>query len=189
MSKKDTNNNDEINNNKEESVDSEFVELNEDGEEFSDTAKVKKKIKDLKEKLEAKEKEAKEYLEGWQRSRAEIINKEKQLLSDRQDFIKAGNRRLMEAILPTLDNYEMAKLNKEAWEKVEQNWRVGIEFIFNNLQNALFEEGLQEIKPKIDDKYDLNTMEAVEEVVTDDEKKITLLPFLLKLVINIMINY
>lgn len=161
----------EINLDDENLENSEFVELNEEGEEFSDTTKVKKKLKDLREKLDIKEKEAKEYLDGWQRARAELINKEKQLLSDRQDFIKAGNRRLMEALLPSLDNYEMAKLNKEVWEKVDQNWRTGIEYIFTNLQNALFDEGLKEIKPKIGDKFDVQEMESVEEVETEEENK------------------
>jgi molecular chaperone GrpE len=161
----------EINLDDENLENSEFVELNEEGEEFSDTTKVKKKLKDLREKLDIKEKEAKEYLDGWQRARAELINKEKQLLSDRQDFIKAGNRRLMEALLPSLDNYEMAKLNKEVWEKVDQNWRTGIEYIFTNLQNTLFDEGLKEIKPKIGDKFDVQEMESVEEVETEEENK------------------
>jgi molecular chaperone GrpE len=156
----------------EKSVDNaEFVELNEEGEEFSDSQKTKNKIKDLREKLEIKEKEAKEYLDGWQRSRAELVNKEKLLLSDRQDFIKAGNRRLMEAILPSLDNFEMAKRNKDAWEKVDSNWRIGIDYIFTNLQNAMEDEGLSEIKPKTGDKFDVNTMESLEEVETEDAEK------------------
>jgi molecular chaperone GrpE len=149
----------------------EFVNLNEEGEEFSDNQKTKNKVKELREKLDIKEKEAKEYLDGWQRARAELVNKEKQLLSDRQDFIKAGNRRLMEAVLPSLDNFHMAKRNVEAWEKVENNWRIGIEYIFTNLENALFEEGLSEIKPKIGEKFDVNTMESLDEIETDDERK------------------
>ncbi len=154
-----------------ENEDSEFQPLNDEGEEFSDTQKTKNKIKDLREKLEIKEKESKEYLDGWQRARAELVNKEKQLLSDRQDFIKAGNRRLMESMLPTLDNYEMAKLNKETWEKVDTNWRMGIEYIFTNMQNALFEEGLVQISPKVGDRFNVNEMESIEEMETEDEAK------------------
>jgi molecular chaperone GrpE len=150
---------------------SEFVDLNEEGEEFSDNQKTKNKIKDLREKLEAKEKEAKEYLDGWQRSRAELVNKEKQLLSDRQDFIKAGNRRLMEAMLPSLDNFQMAKKNKEVWESVNEGWRTGMEYIFGNMLTALQDEGLTEISPKINEKFDVNNMESLSEIETDEAEK------------------
>jgi molecular chaperone GrpE len=163
MTKKDENNKN--------NEDEEFVDLNEEGEEFSDAGKVKKKMKDLREKLDAKEKEAKEYLDGWQRSRAELVNKEKQLLSDRQDFIKAGNRRLMEALLPSLDNFQMAKQNKEVWEAVNEGWRTGIEYIFNNMKTALEDEGLSEIRPAIGEKFDVNSMESLEEISTEDEAR------------------
>jgi molecular chaperone GrpE len=161
----------EINLDDENLENSEFVELNEEGEEFSDATKVKKKLKDLREKLDVKEKEAKEYLDGWQRARAELVNKEKQLLSDRQDFIKAGNRRLMEAMLPSLDNFQMAKKNKDVWESVNEGWRTGIEYIFGNMLTALQDEGLTEISPKINEKFDVNTMESLGEIETDDVEK------------------
>jgi molecular chaperone GrpE len=161
----------EINLDDENLENSEFIELNEEGEEFSDATKVKKKLKDLREKLDTKEKEAKEYLDGWQRARAELVNKEKQLLSDRQDFIKAGNRRLMEAMLPSLDNFQMAKKNKEVWESVNEGWRTGIEYIFGNMLTAFQDEGLTEINPKLNEKFDVNTMESLGEIETDDVEK------------------
>ena len=144
--------------------DLEFVDTDAQGDEKS----LQEKIKSLREKLKVKEKEAKENLDGWQRARAELVNKEKQLGEEKISIMKYANASLIEEILPTFDNFEMAKRNKEIWEKVDQNWRVGVEYIFGNLKNVLLEVGLKEISPKEVDNFNVSEMEAVEEIDGND---------------------
>ncbi len=157
-----------INNNIEEIVeDVEFVNLDETGDEKS----LKDKLKDLRIKLKEKTEEAKTNLDGWQRSRAEMVNKEKQMQTQFADTVKFANISLLEEIIPSFDNFEMAKRNKEIWEKVDQNWRVGVEYIFTNLKNVVVNAGLKEIIPSENSDFSTSEMESTEEVVTEDATK------------------
>lgn len=142
-----------------------FEDTNESGDEMS----LKDKLKALREKLKEKTEEAKLNLDGWQRARAELVNKDKQLQNEKVEVYKQATAGIMEELLPTLDGFEMAKKNKDAWEKVDANWRMGIEYIFSNLFNTLEGNGLKKIEPKIGDKFNVNTMHAIEQVVTNDE--------------------
>ena len=65
-------------------------------------------IKKLREKLATAIQEKQEYLDGWQRARADFANFKKEealLLADKEDRIKAE---FVEALLPSLDSFEMA---------------------------------------------------------------------------------
>ncbi len=146
-----------------------YEDFTEAGEYSEKTAK--DKIKALREKLKESEAKAKEYLDGWQRAQADMVNANKKQAEDRMNVIKMAGERVFESIIPTFDSFEMAKANKEAWEKVDANWRVGIEYIFSNLQNVLADDGLKKWAPSAGDTFDVNTMQAVEEIETDDEAK------------------
>ncbi|MES2202935.1 MAG: nucleotide exchange factor GrpE [Patescibacteria group bacterium] len=65
-------------------------------------------LKSLRERLKKAVEEKQEYLEGWQRSRADFANykrEEASLLLDKEGRLKAE---LVEALLPTLDTLELA---------------------------------------------------------------------------------
>lgn len=143
----------------------EFVATDESGDELT----LEDKIKALRKKLFDKEKEAQENLTGWQRARAELVNKEKQLQSEKLEIYKNAAASILEEIIPALDSYEMARKNISAWESVEKNWRMGIEYIFQQLQTVVENFGLKKIEPKIGDGFDVKKMHAIEEVATDDE--------------------
>ena len=65
-------------------------------------------IKRLREKLKKAIEEKQEYLEGWQRSRAEFVNfkKEESARADEKGERIKGS--LVEELLPALDSFEMA---------------------------------------------------------------------------------
>lgn len=139
-----------------------------DTEEIQDEANLKDKLKALKLELKEKEKEAKENLNGWQRARADLANKEKQISAERAEIYKNAAANLLEEIIPVLDSYEMAKKNKSAWESVDNNWRVGVEYIFQQLITVCENAGLKKLDVKVGDIFDVNKMSAVEEVSTED---------------------
>lgn len=156
------------NKNEEEIIeDLEFEELDQLGDEKS----MKDKLKELRQKLAEKTEEAKTNLDGWQRARAEVVNKEKMVQSERQEIYKNAAANILEELIPVLDSFEMAKKNKEAWEKVDANWRLGIEYIFQQLTNITENNGLKSLVPKVGESFDVNKMHAIEEVVTEDEKQ------------------
>jgi len=80
-----------------------------DGDEV--TAEVK--ITKLKKELEAVKKEKQEYLDGWQRSKADYVNALKRFDEERVEAAARGTSRAAEALLPALDSLERAKLAGE----------------------------------------------------------------------------
>ena len=116
-------------------------------------------IKKLREKLKKSEAERTEYLTGWQRAKADLINARKRDEEDRKDFMKFANERLIEGLIPVLESFDMAMGNKEAWEKVDKNWRIGVEYIYSQLTKALADSGLEEVNP-IGKKFDASRDEA-----------------------------
>jgi molecular chaperone GrpE len=64
----------------------------------------------------------------------------------------------------------MAMGNKEAWEKADKNWRIGVEYIANQLKKVLSDFGLKEIDP-IGKAFDPMRDEAIEHENVNDESK------------------
>lgn len=138
-------------------IESEFVELGEDGEEVSGKDMVKK----LREKIKTLEKEKAEYMQGWQRAKADYSNREAQISKERVEFVKIANKKLITDILPTLDNYDAARANVDAWGKVDEGWRMGIEYIFSSLVSKLEQNGLIQYG-NVGDTFNPAEYEAVE---------------------------
>jgi molecular chaperone GrpE len=127
-------------------------------------------IKNLREKLKKATEEKQEYLTGWQRAKADHVNAKKRDEADKAEFVKFANERLIDGIIPVLDSFELAMGNKEAWEKADKNWRIGVESIASQLKKALSDAGLEEVNP-IGQKFDPMRDEAAEYVPVDSEDK------------------
>jgi len=126
-------------------------------------------VKKLREKLKKVEAEKMEYLTGWQRAKADMVNARKREEDDRKGFAKYANEGLIAEIIPVLDSFDMAIGNKEAWEKADKNWRMGVEYIYSQLIKVLKDHGVTEINP-VNEKYDHNVHEAVSYEPVTDEK-------------------
>lgn len=127
-------------------------------------------IKKLREKLKHAEAEKQEYLVGWQRAKADMVNARKRDEEERKEFMKFANERLIEDLLPVLESFDMAMGNREAWEKADKNWRIGVEYIYSQLKKALADNGLVEIVPTIGEKFDHAVHEAAAHEPVLDEK-------------------
>ncbi|MDE1974992.1 MAG: nucleotide exchange factor GrpE [Patescibacteria group bacterium] len=127
-------------------------------------------IKRLRKKLKKAVEEKQGYLTGWQRAKADLVNARKRDEADKAEFIKYANERLIDGLIPVLDSFEMAMGNKDAWEKADKNWRMGVEYIYNQLKRALNDAGLEEIDPT-GQKFDPARDEAAEHVPVDSEDK------------------
>jgi molecular chaperone GrpE len=127
-------------------------------------------IKKLREKLKQAEAEKQEYLTGWQRAKADMVNARKRDDEERKEFTKYANENLIADLMPVLDSFDMAMGNREAWEKADKNWRMGVEYIYSQLVKALTDNGLKEIDPK-GEKYDHALHEAISNEPVTDEKQ------------------
>ena len=143
--------------------DVEFEEVNEEGEVDAKTT-----IKKLREKIKKLEGEKQEYLDLSQRTRADYVNFKKEVDANRVTERKFATKRFIEELLPVLDSYDMAQGNKEAWEKVDQNWRIGIEYIFNQFKTVLENEGVTQFG-KVGDTFDPHLHESMETVKVENE--------------------
>lgn len=149
-----------------EEQDDEFVP--EDGE--GNVGNQKDIIKDLREKLKKAIAEKQEYLEGWQRAKADFVNARKRDEEAKKEVVKFATEGLISELIPVLESFEMARANKEAWEKIDQNWRVGVEYIHTQLLKVLEDNGLVELNPK-GQKFDPMRDEAVAyEPVVDENQ-------------------
>jgi molecular chaperone GrpE len=127
-------------------------------------------LKKLRERLRKCEEEKKEYLDGWQRMRADFANARKEEDVRRGELIKFASEGLVEDLLPILDSFSMAFSNKESWEKVDANWRKGVEYIYTQFLSVLESRGLVEIGV-VGEHIDPRIHVAIETIPTDDTHK------------------
>jgi len=136
---------------REDSMDDDIEYENEQGA----TALVKK----LRERLKACEAEKKEYLDGWQRLKADVANSKKRNL-ELEDLLKERcEATFVSEIIPVLDSFDMA-FRGEAWERVDPIWRTGVEQIHTQLLNILTAHGY-EVYGTAGDTFDPLFYEAV----------------------------
>lgn len=152
----------------EETVDDVVFEQTEDGEGESYS---KDKIKKMREELkEAKEKSA-EYLTLLQRERADFVNYKKDEDTRKIHLIEVARESIILDLLPVLDSYDMAFSNKEAWEKVDKNWRMGVEYIHQQILKVLADYGVTEISPNEGEQFDPHFHQPIESIKSDEKEK------------------
>ncbi len=140
-------------------------EFNEDGEED-----LKKTLKKLRADLKACKAEKEEYLTGWQKERAEFANYRKQEEDRKAIFSEAMRERILTRFLTVSDSFDMAFANKEAWEKVDDNWRKGVEYIYAQM-NTIFEEYGVKAIGEVGESFDPNIHQSIDVVETNKKEQ------------------
>lgn len=139
------------------------IEIEEEGTQ-SDT------IKDLRKKLKSCQKQRGEYLIGWQRSKADFINARKAFEEEKKEYVSFAKENVLEELLPVADSFDMAFANKEVWEKVDKNWRVGVEYIYSQFITVLEGNGLEQTNP-LGKVFNPREHTSVDIVETDKKKE------------------
>lgn len=127
-------------------------------------------VKKLRAKLKKAIEEKQDYLDKWQRDKAEFINSRKRDQEEKIQFIKFSEENLINELIPVLDSFDMAMGNKEAWEKADKNWRVGVEYIYSQLLNVLTNHGLEKISP-LGKTFDPKEHHSVAVIKTDNPEE------------------
>jgi len=127
-------------------------------------------VKKLKEEIKSLRKERAEYLLGWQRAQADYANLTKEASQSKAEFAKFAEERLVRELIPAMQSFQGAFSNKEAWEKVDANWRKGVEYIYSQFLTALEQGGLSLIDPKIGSAFDPLLHASVDVTPVTDKK-------------------
>ncbi len=94
------------------------------------------KLQKIKADLQACKKERQEYLDGWQRLRAEIANQKRDDVAHTTRVKNMVREEILEDLLPALDAFDMA-MQGGGWSKVDAAWRSGVEYIHTQLLATL----------------------------------------------------
>lgn len=146
----------------------EAVEGEENGEGSAEMQDVplEEKVLTLQAELEQSKKQAEEYYAHLQRLQAEFDNYRKRTQKEKEDFVKYASERVVEALLPVLDNFERAVQASKANQDFN-SFAQGVEMIFKQMQTTLAKEGLTAIEA-VGQPFDPNLHEAVLQVDSEE---------------------
>ncbi len=127
-------------------------------------------IKKIREKLKACEVDKVEYLAGWQRSKADSINARKEEEERRKDIVKFSEKSLLLELINLADSFDGLYANKEGWERIEKNWRQGMEHLRSQLMNTMKSRGVEAIE-SLGKMFNPKDNESIGELDVDTKEK------------------
>ncbi len=137
----------------------------------SEESKLEQQISFLKAENTKLKEEANNWKNKYYQAFADLANTRKSLEKDHETFIKYRAQGFIEKILPTLDSFEMAskaKVENPEFEKFAQGYKM----IHTQLEQALTEEGIEFLEPKIGSDFDASYMHAVQTAEGEEDNKV-----------------
>jgi molecular chaperone GrpE len=124
----------------------------------------------LREELEKAKTQAAEYLDGWQRARAELANARKRFEKERSEAGQFATGSLLRKILPVLDDIDRAM--KTVPDDLRMHpWVDGVALIQRKFQAVLESEGVKPIQVKPGDPFDPTQHEAMTHEENEERKE------------------
>jgi molecular chaperone GrpE len=142
--------------------------IEKEGEEPKDT------IKRLREKLKETVAKKQEYLDGWQRAKANLVNNKKDVAEAKTEARKQAEIDVIEDILPVLDSFQMAQADTDVWESVDEQWKEGVKQIESQLEQVLETHGVEAIDPASGDAFDPQFHNSVDTVAEKGKEEDTI---------------
>ena len=146
----------------EKSAQNEQMPTDGDGSEESDGALTPE------ERLASAEARAAEYLEGWQRARAEFANARKRMERDRADARRNATIDVVSRLLPILDDFERA-LETVPEDVAANNWFEGVALVHRKMHSILESVDIERIEA-LGQPFDPNVHEAVLQEESDEHE-------------------
>ncbi len=116
----------------------------------------------VKKELEQVKKEKQEYLDGWQRAKADYVNALKRFEDEKKDVANSAVMKAVKTLLPAYDALERAKVSGDMPD--------GFAGIAKQLESGFASIGLAPIG-EVGEAFDPNLHEALGMDTTDDAKK------------------
>ncbi len=123
----------------------------------------------LQHDLEQTKAQAQEYLEGWQRARAEFANYKKRVTRDQEDVRLRIAADTLSKYLGVIDDLERA-LKERPEDGEAAAWAEGIELIYRKTYGVLESEGVEVIDAE-GEHFDPNMHEAISHDESDDHEE------------------
>jgi molecular chaperone GrpE len=117
-------------------------------------------VEALKKELADAKAKSTEYLDGWQRARAEFSNYKRRQESDYGSLRALSTSALVSRLLPVIDDFERATKTLPSALR-DMTWIEGVLLIHRKLQLILESEGVKTIELKVGDVFDPSIHEAV----------------------------
>lgn len=115
-------------------------------------------LKELSHELEKVLQERDEYLDGWKRSKADLINYKKEELRRLEDMAKYATEDIMKDLIAVLDSFDLALVSLKS---VGNGAEKGVQMIKNQLEDALKKNGLMRINASPGEEFDPARHEAM----------------------------
>ncbi len=122
------------------------------------------KLKKLREELKQCAAERREYLEGWQRAKADLINYKKDEAKRFDELLKFAAEGVIAEVVPVLDSFDLA-LQHDMPKEVEK----GIVMIRSQLEDILRRRGLEVMQP-LGQKFNPEFHESLGELESEREE-------------------
>lgn len=141
----------------------EDITFEEDNETRENTAQdAGQKVAKLKAEIDKLKTEKQQYLDNWQRDKAEFINARKRDEESKSDFLKFAGITFAEELLPVIDSFEAALKHEGSKD--------GLELIYSQFKSALKRQGIEEFGV-VGDLFDPNFHQAIGNESTEDKSK------------------
>ncbi len=127
--------------------------------ELDDDGLIEDQVEVLRAALGEMTAKAEEYLDGWQRARADFANYKKRVLRENTEIRQIARGEVIKQYLDIADDLRRA-LQEKPESGEEETWADGIEIIYQKLRSRLEAEGLKPMNP-LGEVFDPNIHEAL----------------------------
>lgn len=117
-------------------------------------------FKDLNEQLKQARAEAAEYLDGWQRSKADFANFKRRMELERLEMFNSVSGDILTRVLPAVDDFDRAVMTLPE-ELKDNGWVSGVLLIQRKLSSLLDQSGAKQIPVSAGDEFDPTIHEAI----------------------------
>ncbi len=127
---------------------------------------------EIEQQADAKCAQCDEYLAGWKRAQADYANLKRETEKEKAEFASFANQRLLDRLLPAIDQYETALAHTPNLNEILEDQRASIETWIQGMQavKGLWESTFKEIgleKVQTDGEFDPLVHEAVASEASD----------------------
>lgn len=129
---------------------------------------LQREVGELRQTLAEQQARAEEYLDGWQRARAEFANYKKRVEREQAQAYQAAAGTILRRYLEVIDDLERALKNRPK-EGEGLAWASGVELIYNKLLTILENEGVRQFNSD-GQSFDPNLHEAVTSEESDEHE-------------------
>jgi molecular chaperone GrpE len=142
------------------------MNLNKETQPAAEKIEEPKKELTLEDKIAALESDNYQWKNKYAMMFADMDNLRKSQDKSFSEALRYRSEGFIDKLLPALESFHIALKNPIDDPKVK-NYLIGFQYIYNQIQQALEDEGVKEIPVKLNDSFDVATMHALESEVSE----------------------